>query len=129
MVEIEYSKIPAQDHKQVHIALDLDGTLAHYETWDKQGNEMGKPIKSMVEKVKQWLKKDYRVSIFTARLTHGALESERQISIIQKFLKENGLPDNLQITPIKFHYFTHIIDDKAFHVVFNTGHIEGKTGL
>jgi hypothetical protein len=38
----------------------------------------------MVENVKRWLKKGYKVSIFTARLTHSRVESEQAITAIEK---------------------------------------------
>ena len=129
MVEIEYPKNPAGEHKEVHVFVDFDGTMAHYDSWEQQGNNVGKPIKPMIEKIKGWLKKKYKISVFTARLTHGAVESEKQIGLIQQFLRENGLPDTLPITCMKMHYMTHQICDRAFHVVKNTGHIEGNTGL
>jgi len=129
MPKIELDSRPAKQHSEVHIALDFDATLAEYESWDNQGHIVGKPIKKMVENAKSWLKKGYKISIFTARLSHGQLESEKQIVLIQKFLKENGLPDTLPITCIKAHWFTNFIDDKANHVIPNTGVIEGNTGL
>jgi len=127
MQEIELK--PAKQNSEVHIALDMDSTLSYYEGWDKQGHKLGKPIKKMVENVKSWLKKGYLVTIFTARLSHGAVESERQIALIQKFLRENDLPDTLPISCVKAHWFTIFIDDKAYHVIPNTGVIEGNTGL
>jgi hydroxymethylpyrimidine pyrophosphatase-like HAD family hydrolase len=119
---------PSKVHKEIHIALDFDGTIAEYESWEKQGHKVGKPIKPMVDNVKRWLKKGYKVSIFTARLSHSRVESEQAIRLIEQFLEENGLPI-LQITCMKMYYFTHFIDDKAYHAELNQGWIEGKTGL
>ena len=121
MSKIELNAVPAKQHTEHHFAVDFDATLAEYESWDKQGHEVGKPIKKMVDQVKFWLKKGHKVSIFTARLSHGYAESEKQVGLIQNFLKENGLPDNLPITCIKAHWFTAFIDDKAYHVIPNTG--------
>jgi hypothetical protein len=129
MSKIELNATPAKKYDEVHIALDFDATLADYKNWDSQGNVVGKPIKRMVENAKEWLKKGYKISIFTARLSHGYAESEKQIVLIQKFLKENGLPTDLQITCMKMHYFTIFIDDKSYHCIPNTGVIEGNTGL
>ena len=130
MTEMELiKKKPDKAHKETHIFVDFDATLAYYSSWEEQENKVGKPIKKMVDNVKRWLKKGHRVTIFTARLTHGAAESEKQISLIQEFLEENGLPTNLQITCMKMHYMTHQIDDRAYHVISNTGVIEGNTGL
>ena len=119
---------PAKKHKEVHIALDFDGTLAQYESWDFQGHKIGAPIKPMVDNVKRWLKKGYKVSIFTARLSHSRPESEQQIALIEQFLRENNLPI-LQITCMKMWYFTHFVDDKAYHAELNKGWIEPKMGI
>lgn len=119
---------PSKKHKEVHIALDFDGTLAQYESWDFQGHKIGEPIKPMVDNVKRWLKKGYKVSIFTARLSHSRPESEQQIALIEQFLRENDLPI-LQITCMKMWYFTHFVDDKAYHAELNKGWIEPKMGI
>jgi len=120
---------PKKAHKEIHIAVDFDGTLAEYDTWEFQGNEFGKPIKPMIDNVKRWLKKGYKVSIFTARLSHSRVESEQQIILIQEFLKENGLPESLPITCIKSYWFTHFVDDKAYHAELNKGWIEPNMGI
>lgn len=119
---------PSKTHKNVHIALDFDGTLAEYGDWEKQGHAIGKPIYVMVENVKRWLKKGYKVSIFTARLTHSPVVSSQAICDIEDFLIQNGLPI-LQVTCMKMHYFTHFIDDKAYHAELNQGWIEPNPKL
>lgn len=119
---------PSKAHKEIHIAVDFDGTLAEYEGWDKQGHIIGKPIKPMVENLKRWLKKGYKVSIFTARLSHSELESAQAIQLISQFLLENGLPI-LPITCMKMYWFTHFVDDKAYHAELNKGWIEPKMGI
>lgn len=123
MQKIEIDAAPPKalehsDHYQVHIALDFDGTLAHYDSWSKQQNVVGKPIEPMVRKVKEWLAKGYKVSIFTARVSQP--DAAKNTELIQQFLKENGLPE-LPITCMKMFYFTHFFDDKAYHVGKNTG--------
>lgn len=122
-IEIDAAPPKAPEHSdnyQVHIALDFDGTLAHYESWNKQQNVVGKPVELMVKKVKEWLAKGYAVSIFTARVSQP--DAAKSTELILQFLKENGLPE-LPITCIKMFYFTHFIDDKAYHVIKNTGRI------
>lgn len=114
----------SKTHKQVHIALDFDGTLAHYDKWEGQFNKVGAPIPKMVQNVKSWLAKGYLVTIFTARLSHGHQEAEDSTKSILQFLKDAGLPE-LPITAVKMHYFTHFVDDKAYHVEKNSGVIEG----
>lgn len=106
-------------NKNIHIALDLDKTLAYYESkW--RAKKVGAPIPPMVDKVKLWLSKGYKVTIFSARMSHTGEELATQIHLIQRFLFEAGLP-NLEKTAIKRMEFTHFIDDKAFHVEPNTG--------
>lgn len=105
-------------HKKIHIALDFDRTLAYHN--NEPTHTIGKPIAPMVKNVKKWLAKGYDVSIFTARLSHNQIESARQIELIQKFLVDAGLPV-LPITCMKMYYFTHIIDDRAYHCEPNKG--------
>jgi hypothetical protein len=118
-----------KENKSAHIAVDFDGTLAHYEGWSKQGNGVGKPIKKMVDNIKSWLQKGYHVSIFTARLAHSPTEADHNVHLIRGFLEENGLPKDMQITCMKMPYFTHFIDDKAYHVKMNSGIIESNPDL
>ncbi|RTL01287.1 MAG: hypothetical protein EKK57_05060 [Proteobacteria bacterium] len=109
-------------NKTIHIALDFDKTLSQYESsW--KARKVGTPIQPMVENVKRWLSKGYKVSIFTARVaTMDSIELYSQREMITNFLKDAGLPE-LPITAQKLKSFTHFIDDKAFHVVPNTGEI------
>jgi hypothetical protein len=130
MDEIELTaKNKSKTHKEEHYAVDFDGVCAEYSSWEEQENKVGKPIKPMINQIKKWLKKGIKISIFTARLSHGAVESEKQIALIQKFLKDNGLPETLPITCIKSYWFTKFFDDRAYRVISNTGIIEGNTGL
>lgn len=105
----------------ISIAVDLDKTLANYESkWKAQ--KVGPAIPKMIEYVKNWLSKGYKVTIFTARLSHEGADLYNQINLIQKFLDENDL-GYLEMTCIKKTEFTHFIDDKAYHCVPNTGEI------
>lgn len=121
MIELDMSK---GAHKQVHIYLDFDGTLAYYDKWDGQFDKAGAPIPKMVANVKEWLSRGYKVTIFTARLSHGAKEAAESEVAIKQFLKDAGLPE-LPITCVKSYLATHFIDDKAYHVPKNTGEIQG----
>lgn len=108
--------------KHIHIFLNLDSTIAYYESaWRAQ--KTGPPIPKMVENVKKWLTKGYKVTIFTARLARlNPTEIKHQEKMIQSFLAAAGLPE-LPMTAIKLQEATHFIDDKAYHVVPNTGEI------
>lgn len=119
---------PSKTHKETHIAVDFDGTLAEYAGWEQQGHLVGKPIKPMVDNVKRWLKKGHKVSIFTARLSHSELESAQAIQLIHKFLVDNGLPI-LPVTCMKMYWFTHFIDDKAYNAEENKGWISPNPKL
>lgn len=108
-------------NKNIVIYLDLDKTLAEYESkWRAQ--RIGPIIPKMLDNVKKWLSKGYKVVIFSARLSHSGGDLEKQIKMIQTFLRENGL-ENLDMTCIKKTEATHFIDDKAYHCVPNTGEI------
>lgn len=109
----------------VHIALDFDQTLATYEhSWDSK--KVGEPVPEMIKKVKEWLSKGYKITIFTARLT--VQNPFKQEAMIRVFLEKYGLPQ-FDITATKHYYFTHFIDDKAYHVVPNKGIIDPECNL
>jgi hypothetical protein len=102
------------------VAVDLDGTLAKYSGNYVKG-EIGAPVKPMVLRVKSWIKQGKRVKIFTSR-AHDKTEIPR----IQDWLEENGLP-RLDVTNIKLPEFSEFYDDRAYHVVPNTGKVIGAT--
>jgi len=102
-----------------HIALDFDGTLAHYDKWKGVG-VYGPPIEFMVNKVKELLKDGHEVTIFTARGGNPA-----DIEAIQKWLVAAGLPA-LNVTNTKYFFFTEFWDDRALHIVKNTGMTEDE---
>jgi len=100
------------------IAVDLDGTLAHYDHW--RGNEhIGAPIQPMVDQVKEWIEQGHDVEIFTARVSVTS-EAPDAAYHISKWLREVGLPD-LEITAIKKKEFDAFYDDRAYHVIKNEG--------
>lgn len=111
--------------KQIHIALDFDKVLAQYD--GKDIFHTGEPIKPMVDKLKKWLEKGYKVSIFTARVAPSGADGVRtdkfiknQYKIITEFLLANGLPE-LEITAVKFGKFSHFVDDKAVPIISGEG--------
>lgn len=98
------------------IAVDLDGTLAYYDGWKGVG-VIGTPIPRMLERVKQWIKDGEEVVIFTARVSfHG----DEAVKHIEDWCLEH-VGQKLKVTNIKLGEFTHIYDDRAYHVVPNTG--------
>lgn len=113
--------------KRIHIALDFDKTLAYHESsWGI--SRVGEPIPSMLKKVKEWVAKGYKITIFTARLSHDLVQSKAQERLIKDFLAKNDLPD-FDVTSTKKPYFSHIIDDRAYHVFPNTGILQGELDL
>ena len=98
------------------IGVDLDGTLARYETW--QGAEhIGEPVKPMLDRVKKWLNEGKTVKIFTARAA-----VPEQIHFVKEWLANNGLPA-LEVTNIKDMWMTELWDDRCVQVEQNTGKI------
>lgn len=106
-----------QKRKREHIALDFDGTLAHYEGWTGPCN-YGAPIPFMVAKVKLHLTLGDKFTIFTARA-----DRKEEVEGIRNWLKEHGLPA-FDITNIKSPQFTQFWDDRAVHIEKNTGMTE-----
>ena len=96
------------------IAVDLDGTLAHYDKW--RGIEhIGEPIPLMLDLVKGIINMGTKVVIFTARAN-----DKEAIPFIEEWLVESGLP-KLEVTNIKRKEFKEIWDDRAVSVKRNTG--------
>lgn len=94
------------------IGVDLDGTLAHYTSWQEQGNNIGAPIQPMLDRVKAWVEEGQEVRIFTAR--------SGQEEMIQDWLVSVGLP-RLKVTNQKDPYMYMLWDDRCVQVKANTG--------
>lgn len=97
------------------IGVDLDGTLAHYDEF-RGDDHVGKPITSMVERVRDWLAKGYEVRIFTARKPHPAIREfcARQFGKV------------LRITNTKDSGMIAFIDDRGVNARRNTGEVDEK---
>ena len=108
------------------IGVDLDGTLAHYTTW--QGpTHIGAPIVPMLEKIKAILQTGMTVKIFTARVESCVSEEERQQAkeaIAQWTLFHLGTA--LEATSEKDWNMIEYYDDRAIQVEYNTGKILGQ---
>ena len=101
------------------IAVDLDGTLAHYDHWRGE-QHIGAPISLTVSRIKQWLEQGHEVVIFTARIGDDRPESVRYI---QDWLEQScGLP-RLEVTNIKRRTFQVFYDDRCIQVEPNTGRL------
>ena len=98
------------------IGVDLDGTLASYERRASYGR-IGEPVPAMLELVQKMINNGMRVKIFTARA-----DDPKQLPIIQKWLKNNGLPE-LEITNVKDYGMLRLYDDRCVQVEHNTGRL------
>lgn len=104
------------------IAIDLDGTLAHYDGWKGPGI-IGDPIPEMVEKVKKKVVEGYDFWIFTARVSNSyRFDNRIEFDAISKWLCDNAIPiKTCNITATKHKFFCEFWDDRARRVVPNTG--------
>ncbi|WP_309400445.1 hypothetical protein [Cerasicoccus maritimus] len=98
------------------IGVDLDGTLAKFQSWRGIGH-VGKPIPDMMERVRRWRSEGIKVKIFTARAQY-----EDYLPPIRKWLKKQKLED-MEITNELDPYVLEIWDDRAIQVISNTGQI------
>jgi hypothetical protein len=95
------------------IGVDLDGTLAEY--FPAQGNVIGQPIKPMVERVKQWLKRGIEVRIMTARACYPDLIPAVEAWSLEQF------GQTLRVTATKDFEMLELWDDRAIQLIPNTG--------
>ena len=98
------------------IAIDLDGTLAHYDNF-RGDDHIGKPIPKMIDFVKQLIRAKYEIVIFSARA-----DNEQSRILISNWCHKQGL-GNLDVTNIKRKDFKSFYDDRAYQVKRNTGQI------
>jgi hypothetical protein len=107
------------------IGVDLDGTLAHYDGCVGVDN-IGEPIKPMVDRVKKWLREGKTVKIFTARMHGhrapilGSMQFEDALTPIQEWCKKH-LGCVLEVTNVKDFGMVELWDDRAVQVRTNTG--------
>lgn len=106
------------------IAVDLDGTLAHYDKWIGS-HHIGAPVPRMVERVRQWLAEGKRVVIFTARMhSHGLpIPGGGTVDVegpIKAWCREH-IGQELPVTNVKDFNLIELWDDRAVQVIPNTG--------
>jgi hypothetical protein len=105
------------------IAVDLDGTLAHYTHWVAP-DEIGDPIPAMQERVKGWLSDGLDVRIFTARVSDPEF-GHVAVRAIELWCKEH-LGQVLPVTNVKDLAMVELWDDRAITVEQNTGRVIGE---
>lgn len=101
------------------IAVDLDGTLAHYDGW-KGIEHIGDPIPRMLARVRRWRVQGHEVVIFTARVSWSHEDWEGARDHIKYWLHDLGLGD-LRVTADKSPSFDEIWDARAVSVEKNVG--------
>jgi len=103
------------------IAVDLDGTLAHYDGW-KGIDHIGEPIPMMVDRVKGWIAEGKEVRIFTARVHPN--QDGRKLEEVRYWIQKwclTHLGTELAITHEKDFAMEHLWDDRCIQVIPNTG--------
>ena len=109
-----------------NILVDLDGTLAKYESW-KGPAHIGEPVPAMLERVKRWVQEGKDVRIFTARVSESrAANSKAEVIVaraaIQKWC-EKHIGKALPVTCTKDFATLCIYDDRCVTVEPNTGRL------
>ena len=100
------------------IAVDLDGTLAHYDGWKGIGH-IGAIIPSVANAILLAKKEGADIWIFTARVSDPK-DAEEAGNAIVAYLTENGIPFD-GLTAIKHKFFSEFWDDRAIQVIKNEG--------
>jgi hypothetical protein len=110
------------------IGVDLDGTLAEYHGWTGDPFFIGKPIPSMVERVKQWIREGKQVWIFTARVNFETRFGPEADPDHQQQVRDNitrwciqHIGKALPLTYKKNHSMIELWDDRAVQVIPNLG--------
>ena len=104
------------------IGIDLDGTLARADSLSGT-SKIGAPIPEMVSLAAGYARKGVTVKIFTARASDST-----QVDMIQRWLRENGLPE-FEVTNVKDFEMIRLYDDRAVQVITNTGEIVEPAGM
>jgi len=131
------------------IAVDFDGTLAHYNGW-KGPTELGRPIDAMRVRVADWLYQGRDVRVFTARCwpfplvpagvdpatirwiddpsvtTERIAHSAQAVRAIQDWCLVN-FGKQLPVTCVKDLRMIELYDDRAVQVEENTGRLLGHS--
>lgn len=112
------------------IGFDLDGTIAEYGEW--RGPEViGKPIPKMIEKLKDYLNRGFKVKILTARVAGRLYGDDPELEpylaqqAIIKWCKKH-IGQELEVTAYKDYAMLFFYDDRCVQVEKDTGEILGK---
>lgn len=114
------------------IGVDLDGTLAYYDTW-RGPDHIGAPIVPMLKRVQTWISEGKDVRIFTARVDGGEVaageghpdaERMRNVAQVRKYIEDWCLQHVGRVLPVtcrKDYGMIELWDDRAVQVIPNTG--------
>ncbi len=111
------------------IGVDLDGTLAYYQSGDGV-DSIGAPIPKMKDRVVKWVLAGERVKIMTARACQQPYKDEL-VAQIKEWLKLH-FPvycHDIEVTNEKDFLMKVLYDDRAVQVLANTGDIVGGEHL
>ena len=100
------------------IAVDLDGTLAHYDGW-KGIEHIGPVIPEVANAMELAQAEGAEVHLFTARVSDPEDAAEAH-QVISKWAEANHF-NFASITAVKHKFFTEFWDDRAIQVIKNTG--------
>lgn len=100
------------------IAVDLDGTLAHYDGW-KGIEHIGPVIPEVANAMKRAQKEGADVWIFTARVSDPS-DAEQAGKYVRDWLIKNNFKFE-GITAVKHKFFSEFWDDRAIQVIKNEG--------
>lgn len=108
------------------IGVDLDGTLAKYESGNYHHLIIGEPVPEMVERIKKFLSLGLQVKIMTARCSHDP--DGEAVKVIEEWCFEH-LGQILPVTCSKDYGMLELYDDRVVQVEMNTGKIIGYSRL
>lgn len=101
------------------IAVDLDGTLAHYEGWNGPHN-IGNPLPLMLTRVSRWLSEGRDVRIFTARVSGDSKAAALALPPIEAWCQKH-LGQVLPVTCKKDYGMIELWDDRCVQIITNVG--------
>jgi hypothetical protein len=105
------------------IGVDLDHTLALYESGMAGLNQIGKPVPRMLRRVKGWLKQGREVRIMTARVNRmPGWDHEAQRKLVENWCLIH-VGQRLQVTNEKDLAMICLYDDRAVGVEPDTGRL------
>ena len=116
---------PHQHDRSRWIGVDFDGTLAYSIKNRKSPYSLGKPIFTMVNRVKDWISKGYTVKILTARMNKiSSTGKPRNLDIMKSKLEAwclKYIGTKLECTSSKDGFMEVLWDDRAVNIIEDTG--------